>query len=653
MVTRQCRTAFSRDPCIFARFGQIIFGITIYVNSVAAHAADPLAIPLKHIAAEYDADSFIALGIMIGVNESRPKLYQFDTGSDLFIGQFDNNVPGVEPSPHKQAEMYTYGDGSYGYWMQEIQFGQMSYYHPDEPTAPVVTIAGAHVAGKILDWAYSKEYSGFKDTRVSAKPVGSSDGSLFYADLDVRERIKNGEPSDHPPFYGTFGAGNFTGNKIYSAAPGSQIRTGYVIAANANIGNHNTPGCAPCLAMHLTPALRAQFTALMPWGELGYDTYQRKFSNSGANASNQHEGNYDYVISVPVGKKKRKVEFNSPILLDTGTAEFILVDTDTLLKRLHDKGFSLSEHSEASVDIKLGSFPDSFNNLEYGNVTMRRLADEDEGNALTIGLPFFQANSVMYDLQNRITAYSPFFVTVDNFTTDREDQRLGYLGRISDAMGSSGWIGLAGSLSGRGDFILEKGVNAWVTGANTYTGATRIAAGSALYLSGPGTIEHSAHILVEGELYIKHKGAYFDSWGVDSSTEDTIIQNIKGHGSVVLGTRRLILTAANGQFDGSLTDKDDEGKNSGGGFVLAGGKLILSGENDYSGLTEIANNAELHLTGSLTGDVAVYGKLVVDGNVSGTVKVHKGGQLSGSGTIGILDVQSGGIATRMKAVVLD
>lgn len=67
--------------------------------------------------------------------------------------------------------------------------------------------------------------------------------------------------------------------------------------------------------------------------------------------------------------------------------------------------------------------------------------------------------------------------------------------------------------------------------------------------------------------------------------------------------------------------------------MLAGGKLTIAGDNDYSGLTEVASGAEMHVTGQLAGDVSVHGKLSVDGQVSGTVTVHEGGELSGNGAI--------------------
>ncbi|MER8884259.1 hypothetical protein [Mesorhizobium sp. M0816] len=82
--------------------------------------------------------------------------------------------------------------------------------------------------------------------------------------------------------------------------------------------------------------------------------------------------------------------------------------------------------------------------------------------------------------------------------------------------------------------------------------------------------------------------------------------------------------------------------------MVAGGKLTLSGKNKYSGMTEVAAGAELHVTGSLTGDVSVSGLLVVDGEVSGEVMVKEGGTLTGSGKVGTVTVAEGGKADPMK-----
>ncbi len=653
---RSCKSAASLFPGSGRVLGKLrdvlIYGVaSLVVGPFSAPAvADellPVGIPLKHVPSDDDETDFSSLGIMIGINDARPRLYQFDTGSDMFLGQFDETISGVEPMHGSKPDLYPYGDGTYGYWMQQVQFETMSYYNPEDLSEPVATMRGKHIAGRIIDWAYSKKNDGFKELNTSHKPIGNHDGVAYYADLDVRARMEKGEPSDHPPFYGTFGAGDFTNDKTYIASPGTQTSSGYVIAANANMGNSDTPGCAPCLSLHLTPQVRAQFTAVMPWGKLDYDYSLRQFPDSKANASNQHDGNYHYTISVPVGKKKRAVDFRGPILFDTGTADFIFVDATEMLSKFRSKGYKLAEYDDDLVDIKFYGFDDKLNDLEYDDVTIGRLSDEDSGGTVTIGLPFFQENSVLYDLERKISAYSPYFVTSEDFSTDTT-ANVQHLTTVNENIGSSGWVGLAGILSGKGDFTIEKDANVRMTGANTYTGATHIAEGAYLFLAGPGSIEHSARILNEGTFHIDQKGSYQTFWGVDKAFDDSVIRDISGNGDIVLGANRLIVTAASGSIGGSITDYDNDNKNLDGGLVLTGGKLTIAGENDYSGLTEVASGAEMHVTGQLTGDVSVYGTLIVDGHVFGTVKVNNGGTLSGTGAVGDVQVLSGGTAARMK-----
>lgn len=633
-------------------FGFVFLGIASG-GTALAQAIEPISIPLKHVPDKDNASDFNALGIMIAVNDSKPKLYQFDTGSDWFLAQIDIGVAGVEPFPGKKPELYSYGDGTYGYWMQKVQFGHLSYYDPENPSHPVATLSGRYAAGQILDWVFSKNHYGFEDHKMSDRPVGYDDGTPLYAEMDVRRRIRNGGPSDHPPFAGTFGAGNFVETEGAAAALGSQTKTGYVISANANIGDTVTPGCAPCLTLNLTPSVRSQFTALMPWGRLEYGDYQRQFDQSRANASTMHEGNYNYTISVKVGKKKRAVDFKGPILFDTGTTEFIYIGEDNVLKKLRARGFKLDEYNDGSADFKLFGFADKLDEVEHDDVTIYRQADEDEGNGLTIGIPFFQSNSLMYDLENKTTAYSPYFVTAEDFTTDAADKSGKNLSRVDSGMGSSGWLGLAGNLSGGGSFAVLKGANVRMTAPNSYTGSTYIAAESFLHLAGPGSIEHSSRITVDGALYADEKGAYSTIWGVSPSLKDVIFRDLDGKGDIYLGSGNLVLTAAKGRFDGSIVDIDDAGRSLGGGLVVAGGKLTIGGDTDYSGLTEVAAGAELRVTGTLTGDVSVFGKLTLDGKVQGTVTVNNGGTVIGGGELGAVKIQPGGYAAQMKTIAVD
>lgn len=603
---------------------------------------EPISLPLQHLRTpSADEGEYDTLGILIGINGAKPRPFEFDTGSDEFMIQIDSAVPGIEPVPGSKPEMYAYADGNSGYWQQEVQFESLSFFDPRNPSHPVASISGGYKAGRILDRALTKDYYAFKDTRVSQKPIGYRDGTAVYADLEFREKMQKGEPGDIAPVYGTLGVGDFIANTLDASTIGGRTRSGYVVAANANVGSEATPGCAPCAILHLTPSVRAQFTALMPWGKLDYDGYRQQFPESNASASMQYEGSYRYTVSVASGGRKRAVELQGPILFDTGTPDFVFLSGTNAVRKLKAAGYKMGSYELGKVDFKIHGFKDTQNDLEYDRVDIFRADNEDDGDGITIGLPFFQANAVMYDLENRITAYSPYFVSAGDFTTDGAAGDARYLGRITADMGSNGWFGLAGTLSGNGDLTIEKDAVLRLSGVNSYSGATIVAPDAYLYLTGPARIERSSSVVADGVFDITHKGSYQAQWGVPDSEGDTAIRSLSGKGDVQLGAHRLVLTAANGRFDGVINDYGHH-TNLGGGLVIAGGRQVLGGKNDYTGLTEVAAGAVLHVAGSLVGDVFVSGTLIVDGEIGGKVTVQKGGMLTGKGKVGSLQVAEGG-----------
>ena len=119
--------------------------------------------------------------------------------------------------------------------------------------------------------------------------------------------------------------------------------------------------------------------------------------------------------------------------------------------------------------------------------------------------------------------------------------------------------------------------NAVFTAANTYTGATIIAAGR-LALSGAGALADSGAVNLAGG------SAIFDISAIGAASE--IIGSLAGvaGSSVVLGGKNLTAGGNNGGtvFAGVLSG-------NGGTFTKAGsGILILSGANTYNGLTKVS-----------------------------------------------------------------
>ncbi len=646
VMPRKSDAGAFRSPLLCVLIGLYV---SLYAGQTPLAAAEPQHIPLVHVKSAFADEDFDSLGIMIGINGGKPHLFEFDTGSDQFNLQMSADVQGVSPVPGTRPRMYAYGNGTYGYWVQKIQFDRLSYFDPKDLSRPVATFDGGYTAARILDAVYTRDYHAFSERNMSSKATGRTSSDIpLYADLDIRRRIQNDQPGETPPFFGVFGASNSIGDEIETSAIGGRTKSGYVIAANANMGDSKTPGCAPCLTMHLNPSIRAQFSALMPWGEMDYSGQRKRFPQSGTNASSIFEGSYQYTISINAGKKKKDAEFRGPIMFDTGTSEFILVSQDGVLKKLNAKGLKLKKSSDATVDFKMYGSGYKLNDLEFEDVEIHRQSDEDEGDGIVVGLPFFQSNALLYDLENRTTGYTPYFVTAIDFSTTKGDNRLPHLGKVTAEQGSEGWLGLAGNLSGSGDFIVEKDAMVRMTGANSYSGMTKIADGGFIHLAGPGSIANSSRIVVEGALDISQKGNRHKLWGVADTDNDAKIRDLSGKGEVHIGTRRLIVTAANGRFDGDIMDYDGENDGLGGGLTLEGGRLTLAGENDYKGITVVAAGAELVVTGSLTGDVTVSGKLIVDGEVSGTIRVENGGAVTGSGKAGKVTVAQGGSAVKLR-----
>lgn len=131
----------------------------------------------------------------------------------------------------------------------------------------------------------------------------------------------------------------------------------------------------------------------------------------------------------------------------------------------------------------------------------------------------------------------------------------------------SGVIGGTGALTKTGSAMLT------LTGNETYSGETRIAAGT-LALTGGGAISSSSRVVADG---------IFDISGLTGT--GTSIQRLAGGGSVNLGAKTLTLTNANDLFTGVISGA--------GGFTIVAGTQTLSGPNSYSGATTVQNGATL------------------------------------------------------------
>ncbi|WP_224669928.1 autotransporter domain-containing protein [Mesorhizobium sp. BH1-1-5] len=188
-------------------------------------------------------------------------------------------------------------------------------------------------------------------------------------------------------------------------------------------------------------------------------------------------------------------------------------------------------------------------------------------------------------------------------------------------------VGGAGSLTKEGAGTLRLG------GANSYAGATTIAAGT-LALTGTGSIAASSSLTIDG-------GA-FDLTGLAG---DASVNNLSGSGGALkLGAGTLTVgQSLDGSFAGTLSGA--------GGFTKSGSaKLTYDGDGSaFTGLTTVAGGtlvvgstagSTAKLGGSLTvGDTATlmgYGK--IGSGTGSTVTVASGGTVSPGGSIGTLTI---------------
>jgi autotransporter-associated beta strand protein len=119
-----------------------------------------------------------------------------------------------------------------------------------------------------------------------------------------------------------------------------------------------------------------------------------------------------------------------------------------------------------------------------------------------------------------------------------------------------------------------------LSGVNTYTGQTSIAAGAKLALTGAGSIAQSGRVVANG---------LFDVTGIDANTS---IISLAGSGIVDLGAKDLTITGADDTFAGIIGNA--------GGLSITGGKQTLSGANVFGGAAKVAAGATLALSGAGT-----------------------------------------------------
>ncbi|MBU3629157.1 filamentous hemagglutinin N-terminal domain-containing protein, partial [Polynucleobacter sp. AP-Reno-20A-A9] len=151
---------------------------------------------------------------------------------------------------------------------------------------------------------------------------------------------------------------------------------------------------------------------------------------------------------------------------------------------------------------------------------------------------------------------------------------------------------ISGSIHGNISLALDGSGTLNLSGANTYMGATNIARGATLSLSGTGSIANSSAVNVDGVFDISKASAPVSIKSLNDLTPGA------GYGVASLGSNTLTIgsDAGAGSFSGVIQDDVV----TGGNIVITGNGYTqtLSGVNTYIGNTYIVQGVTLALVGA-------------------------------------------------------
>jgi autotransporter-associated beta strand protein len=155
-----------------------------------------------------------------------------------------------------------------------------------------------------------------------------------------------------------------------------------------------------------------------------------------------------------------------------------------------------------------------------------------------------------------------------------------------------------------------------LSGTDNYTGATTISGGTlALSLFGSISKSSGVNLTNAGATFdISQSRNFFPSLQTNGA-EITTLNGVAGS-FVNVGGQTLVVTNGSGTYAGTIQDGGN-----GGGFMLAGGTLTLSGNNTYAGFTTVAGG-----TLTLTGTNSTLASEVD----AGTLALKGAGSISGS-----------------------
>jgi len=356
-----------------------------------------------------------------------------------------------------------------GYTGNLVEVPQLDFFATTSDPTPAVRLSAD--PGYVVNAAYNY---GSPDGSQNGLPFNENDppvDTFFFGTFGAGNFLKNvpivENPESPPGTPSNYYAGGVLGQTLVSG-----VTQGYVVAANGQknpFSSVNGPqqidginvtvggqtmqpvtGCNPCVTVGLTPEMQGQFWAatptdggnagVIPWAVTSPEKFQNPYGGDPISNSSAEAGTiYKTKLTAPGGTKPIISE-HALGLLDTGTPKLLLTAASLKKAEKISDGCSIStsDPTEFSCDVKAGTTleidgaaPDGkaipglsttpmtltqnegpFENQppDANSVTYNAsLSNEKTSN--TIGIPFFLQNSVMYDLDNRVIGYTPFFVT--------------------------------------------------------------------------------------------------------------------------------------------------------------------------------------------------------------------------------------------------
>jgi autotransporter-associated beta strand protein len=620
----------------------------------------------------------LILTINVGVNGGAAQPYAFDTGSAVFLTPGGTFAGASVLASGVNIDTYA-GTSTFSGNVYQVTASSLKFY-----ATPGATSGGISLG---LSGNYNAAaYTALNGNVPSTNPFGTATVGVFGAGAQAF----------------TVGGTNVGLGGIFGQMVPPNTTAGYVVSANgqslaalnAQLGT-NIPGgpagsaqrtvslavtnCNPCVTVGLTPALLAQF---LPLNTVNAPASGKLFPNSGVQGIAKF---VPFNFTLNSGSAPgTPVRFSRNVSLDTGWSGFTLQHggnfADPVLTMAANSGGTQEAFNIASVP---------------GEPSPYRLANTSDSNFVGIG--FFVENSVLFDLAGQQVGYSPNFVTDANISTtqplviDSSSVPLGLAGIISGPGGISIGAGGSATLSGTNTYTGPTSIS----GADAYlalVGPGTISASSGVDVSAGGTFDVSG---VTGGATIKSLSG--DANGlvwlgsnrlILSDANGTFAGAIVGIGGLTLtgGTETLtgtsMYTGVTNIVGGTLragavdafapistfalstgTTLDLNGFNQeigslvGAGNVTLGSATLTTGGNNSNtafdgvifgtgGLVKVGSGAfALTATNAYTGATDINaGILQVPGSIaaSSLTNINNGGRLTGTGTVGNLQVNSGG-----------